>query len=90
MLFRKKEVKQSLKREEESTVPESLRDKVFVVVHQHGKGLYRILARATPEGDEEIVRNILAHNKAIGKPDATQKAGYKKDTRMKQRQRKKS
>jgi len=78
MLFRKKEEKQSLKREEESTVPKSLRHKVSVVVQDHGKGLYRILARATPEGDENIVKKILAHNKAIEKPDATQEAGYKK------------
>ncbi len=70
--------KKEEKKRTESRVPESLRDKVFVVVSQHGKGLYRILARATPEGDENIVKKILAHNKAIEGPDATQEAGYKK------------
>ncbi|WP_188201556.1 hypothetical protein [Thermococcus camini] len=37
--------------EKETAVPKNLRDKVRMVVMHHGKGLYYLLSRATPEQD---------------------------------------
>ncbi|ASJ01876.1 hypothetical protein A3L09_00680 [Thermococcus profundus] len=72
-IFRKKE-----KKKEETKVPKSLRKKVSVVVQRHGKGLYYLLSRATPDQDVSKIMTILGHDPRTGTPDATQEAGYKK------------
>jgi len=69
------------KKKEEKKIDEKterLRRAVQVVVMRHGKGLYRILARADPDGDEDRVKKILKHNPAVGNPDVTGEAWYRK------------
>ncbi|MCD6373029.1 MAG: hypothetical protein J7L37_05735 [Thermococcus sp.] len=47
------------KKKEEKKIDEKterLRRAVQVVVLRHGKGLYRILARADPDGDEDRIK----------------------------------
>ena len=51
------------KKKEEKKIDEEterLRRAVQVGVMRHGKGLYRILARADPDGDENRVKNTEA------------------------------
>ena len=70
--------KEKPNKEKETAVPKSLRNKVSIVVMDHGKGLYYLLSRATPELDVAKIAKILDHNPQIGKPNATQRSEYKK------------
>ncbi len=70
--------KEKSSKEKETAVPKSLRDKVRIVVMHHGKGLYYLLSRATPEQDVAKIAKILDHNPQIGQPNATQWSEYKK------------
>ncbi|WP_461865721.1 hypothetical protein [Thermococcus sp.] len=78
--------KEKSSKEKETTVPKSLRDKVSIVVMDHGKGLYYLLSRATPEQDVAKITKILDHNPLLGQPNATQRSEYKKNTSMKHHQ----
>ncbi|WP_456368618.1 hypothetical protein, partial [Thermococcus sp.] len=70
--------KKKEEKRKESTVPKGLREKVSVVVQEHGKGLYYLLNRATPEQDLAKIARILDHNPRTGTPDTTQEAEYQK------------
>ncbi|NJD99633.1 hypothetical protein E3E26_07530 [Thermococcus sp. LS1] len=63
-------------------ITEDLLHTISDIVFYHGTGLYKILARATPEQDVEHVKKILYHDEGIG-PKVTKGAGYKKNTLMK-------
>ena len=81
--------KKKEEKRKESTVPKGLREKVSVVVQEHGKGLYYLLNRATPEQDLAKIARILDHNPRTGKPGVIQEAEYKKNTYTKHHQKKK-
>ena len=58
-------------------ITEELLEAIDNIVFYHGTGLYKILARATPEQDVEHIKEILNHDEGIG-PRVTQDAEYKK------------
>ncbi|WP_297093338.1 hypothetical protein [Thermococcus sp.] len=70
--------KKTEEKRKESTVPNGLREKVSVVVQEHGKGLYYLLNRATPDQDLAKIARILDHDRRTGKPGVIQEAEYKK------------
>ncbi|NJE75342.1 hypothetical protein E3E37_00120 [Thermococcus sp. ES12] len=69
------------KKKEERKVDEKterLRSAVTILVMDNGKGLYRILARADPDGDENRIKKILKHDGVLEKPDVIREAWYMK------------
>ena len=76
-LFGGKKKEKKKKIEYPPGITEELLEAISNIVFYHGTGLYKILARATPEQDVEHVKKILAHQEGIG-PRVTEDAGYKK------------
>ncbi len=64
------------KEEEEGSVDQELRCIVAGIMSSPGEGLYHLLARASPDGDVEKIKKMLAHNVAYNAPGAIIEAKY--------------
>jgi len=66
------------KEEKKSSIDPELRRIVGRIMSSHGEGLYQLLARASPDGDVEKIKKMLAHNRAYNGPEVTIESKYRK------------
>ncbi|ADT84025.1 hypothetical protein [Thermococcus barophilus] len=66
------------KEEKKSSIDPELRRIVGRIMSSHGEGLYQLLVRASPDGDVEKIKKMLAHNEAYNAPEVTTKSKYRK------------
>ncbi|ALM75172.1 hypothetical protein [Thermococcus barophilus] len=64
------------KEEKKSSINSELRRIVGRIMSSHGEGLYQLLARASPDGDVEKIKKMLAHNEAYNAPEVTTESKY--------------
>ncbi|WP_457752797.1 hypothetical protein, partial [Thermococcus sp.] len=72
------EGKKKEEKKEINEIDRELRSIVSGIMSSHGEGLYQLLARASPDGDVEKIKKMLAHNRAYNGPEVTIESKYRK------------